>query len=554
MSDSLIIALAQLNLTIGGIDGNAEKIKNAYQTAAKQGADLVVTSELSLSAYPPEDLVLRPVYVQQCMKAAEQLALITKNSAALIIGSPWQNEAGDKPYNAAALLMNGKIEQVWYKHDLPNYGVFDDKRVFSAGGKDEGEPFLLKGARIGVAICEDMWSKDKASSLKRRGAQILVSINASPFESDKTSIRRAIMMSRIKETGLPIVYLNQLGGQDEMLFDGGSFIMDTKGNECANLGQYQEKVQLTHWNKQGEHWVPVQQEIPKPLGEEESIYSALTLALRDYVTKNNFPGVLIGMSGGIDSAFVSALAVDALGKDKVINVMMPSPYTSKESLDDAAKASTMLGCEYKIISIEDGMKALGAAVKPHSKGFNTDIADQNVQSRLRGLILMTLSNTYGHMVVATGNKSEMATGYATLYGDMCGGFALIKDVYKTLVFRLCKWRNVHKPAIGLGPQGFVMPDRIITRPPSAELKPNQVDQDTLPPYAQLDDILQCLIEREMSVPDIVGRGHDEATVTKVLKMLKFSEYKRRQAPPGVKITAHSFGRERRYPLTNKFIG
>lgn len=554
MSEPLIIALAQLNLTIGGIEANAEKIKTAHHNAAKQGAHLVVTSELSLSAYPPEDLTLRPVYVQACMKAAENLAAITNNSAALIIGLPWQNMDGDKPYNAAVLLMNGKIEQVWYKHDLPNYGVFDDKRVFSPGGKDDGEPFLLNGARIGVTICEDMWSKERAASLKRRGAQILVSINASPFETDKPLVRRAIMTARIKETGLPIVYVNQLGGQDELLFDGGSFVMSAKGDECANLGQYQENVMLTYWNKQGEHWVPKQEEVKKPLSEDESIYSALTLALRDYVTKNNFPGVLIGMSGGIDSAFVSALAVDALGKDKVINVMMPSPYTSKDSLEDAAKASTMLGCEYKIISIEDGMKAIGAGVKPHSKGFNTDIADQNVQSRLRGLILMTLSNTYGHMVVATGNKSEMATGYATLYGDMCGGFALIKDVYKTMVFRLCKWRNVNKPAIGLGPQGFVMPERIITRPPSAELKPDQIDQDTLPPYAQLDDIIQCLVEREMSVPDVIGRGHDEATVTKVLRMIKFSEYKRRQAPPGVKITAHSFGRERRYPLTNKFFG
>ncbi|MDX1922165.1 MAG: NAD+ synthase [Alphaproteobacteria bacterium] len=554
MSEPLIIALAQLNLTIGGIAANAEKIKIVHQNAANQGADLIVTSELSISAYPPEDLTLRPTYVDACMKAAEELALVTKNSAALIIGLPWKNSEGGNPYNAAALLMNGKIEQVWYKYDLPNYGVFDDKRVFSFGGKDDGEPFLIKGARIGVTICEDMWSKERAASLKRRGANILVTINASPFETDKPLVRRAIMTARIKETGLPIVYVNQLGGQDELLFDGGSFVMNTKGEECVNLGQYQEKVQLTYWHKQGEHWVPRQEEVTKPLGEEESIYSALTLALRDYVTKNNFPGVLIGMSGGIDSALVSALAVDALGKDKVINVMMPSPYTSKDSLEDAQKASTMLGCEYKTISIEEGMKALGNAVKPHSKGFNTDIADQNVQSRLRGLILMTLSNTYGHMVVATGNKSEMATGYATLYGDMCGGFALIKDVYKTLVFRLCKWRNVNKPAIGLGPQGFVMPERIITRPPSAELKPNQVDQDTLPPYAQLDDIIQCLVEREMGIKDVIGRGHDEATVTKVLKMLKFSEYKRRQAPPGVKITAHSFGRERRYPITNKFFG
>ncbi len=552
MSDTLIIALAQLNFTLGSIEANAVSIGKAHQTAVQQGADLVVTAECSLSGYPPEDLVLRPIFVQSCMKAVERLAVITNDSAALIVGSPWQHGEEGKPYNAAILLMNGKIEQVWVKYDLPNYGVFDEKRVFSAGKRDDGEPFSLKGARVGVAICEDMWSKDKASFLKRRGAQILISINASPFETDKIAIRRAIIADRVKETGLPVVYLNLLGGQDEIVFDGNSFILDASGNECVNLGSYQEKIQITHWKKQGDAWVPQPGDVAKPLGEEERIYSALVLALRDYVTKNSFPGVLIGMSGGIDSAFVSALAVDALGKDNVINVMMPSPYTSLESLEEARKASSLLGCEHKIISIQDGMKAMGDAVKLHSAGFNTDIADQNVQSRLRGLILMTLSNTCGHMVVATGNKSEMATGYATLYGDMCGGFALIKDIYKTLVFRLCRWRNANKPAIGLGPQGSVIPDRIITRPPSAELKPDQVDQDTLPPYAQLDDILHCLIEREMSVPDIMGRGHDEATVTRVLRMLKLSEYKRRQSPPGVKITSHSIGRERRYPITNRF--
>lgn len=559
MTETIRIALAQLNLIVGDLKGNAEKILLAYKTAAKAGADLVLTPELSISYYQAEDLVLRPAYVKACMAKAEELAKATAEGPALIIGAPWQqeghHEAGneEKPYNAALLLRGGRIEQVWYKYDLPNYLVFDDKRIFAAGGRDDGEPFLLKGARIGVAICEDMWSRERAQSLKRRGSHLLAVINASPFETDKQPVRRAVITARVKETGLPVVYVNQVGGQDSVVYDGGSFVMNAQGDLTAYLGAFCEKISLSSFKKTGENWVPQAEELAPVFHEEEMVYQALMLGLRDYVTKNNFPGVVLGMSGGIDSAFVAALAVDALGADKVMTVMMPSPYTSKESLEDAAKASTLLGCPYKTISIESAMQVLGGALSEHVKGLNTDLMDQNIQSRLRGLILMALSNAHGHMVLATGNKSEMATGYATLYGDMCGGYAPIKDVYKTLVFRLSRWRNVNRPHGGLGPAGFVMPDRIINRPPSAELKPNQVDQDTLPPYDQLDDILQCLIEREMAVPDIASRGHSEDVVRKVLRMLRISEYKRHQAPPGTKITSRAFGRDRRYPITNRFV-
>ena len=555
MADTIKIAIAQLNFTLGDLEENARKISSSYETATRQGADLVITSELSISGYSPEDLVLRQSYVATCMAKAETLAKLTAGGPALIIGLPWviEQSSDKKPFNAAALLKDGKIEQLWFKHDLPNYGVFDDKRVFSTASADAGEPFLLKGARIGIAICEDMWSREKSLSLKRRGANFIVSINASPYETDKVAIRRVVMTARVKETGLPIIYANQLGGQDEVIFDGGSFVMNTEGAITSYFGQFEEKVDCVIFEKNNGQWQPRLGDIAGSLSDDESIYSALIMGLRDYVLKNKFPGVILGMSGGIDSAFVSALAVDALGKDKVINVMMPSPYTSKESIEDAQKASALLGCDYRTIPISEGMNILGGYLKAHTDGYNTDIADQNIQSRLRGLILMALSNTFGHMVVATGNKSEMATGYATLYGDMCGGFAAIKDVYKTLIYRLSRWRNLNKPKIALGSAGFVIPERIITRAPTAELKNNQTDQDTLPPYPQLDDILQCLIEWEMAIPDIVSRGHDAATVTKIFRMLKSSEYKRFQAPPGTKITSRCFGRDRRYPLTSRFF-
>jgi NAD+ synthase len=551
MADTLTIALAQINLTLGDLDGNEACILKAYQKAAALGADVVITPELSISGYQPEDLVQHPSYMERCRLKVEALAAMTRGGPDLIVGAPWKSPEA-RPYNAAILLRNGKIAQFWYKYDLPNYSVFDDKRIFAPGDKDEGEPVIVKGARIGVAVCEDLWSKDKAASLAKKKSDILVSINASPYEIGKEAQRRSVIAARIKETGLPVAYVNQLGGQDEIIFDGGSFVMDAQGSLSAYFGAFEEKIGLMRFTKQGKKWVPQNDESLPLLSEEESIYSALVLGMKEYIEKNYFSGALIGLSGGIDSAFVAALAVDALGKDRVITVMMPSPYTSQESLEEAKQCAQRLGCEYRIIPIKEGMTTMDGLLKEHFKGGSTDIAEQNIQSRLRGLILMTLSNVNGYMVLATGNKSEMATGYCTLYGDMCGGYAPIKDVYKTLVYRLARWRNQHRPKIGKGPAGEVIPERTITRAPTAELKPNQVDQDTLPPYEKLDDILQGLVEKEMPVSGIVARGHEEGLVRKVLRMLRMSEYKRRQAPPGTKVTARAFGRDRRYPITNRF--
>jgi NAD+ synthase len=554
MAETLTIALAQMNPIVGDVEGNSRKIAAAHAEGARAGADLVVTPELSISGYPPEDLVCRPAYIEACMEAAKELATKVKSGPPLIIGLPWSSGTGfgAKPYNAAALLQDGKIRKLWFKYELPNYGIFDDQRNFNFGKLEEGQPFKLKGIKIGVAVCEDMWARDKALQLKKHGAQIIISINASPLETDKHPMRKATIAARVKETGLPVVYLNQIGGQDEVVFDGGSFVMNNKGEITSCAGCFEEKLFVTRWNIQGNKAEPVPETVPAMPGEEELLYRALMVGLRDYVQKNGFPGVILGLSGGIDSALVAILAVDAFGKDKVTCVMMPSPFTSQESLDDAKKMSALLGCAYDVIPIEPGMEALDKALESHVKNRNTDIMDQNIQSRLRGLILMALSNARGAMVLATGNKSEMATGYATLYGDMSGGYAPIKDVYKTIVYRLSRWRNANHPEGLLGPAGKVIPDNIIERAPTAELKPNQTDQDTLPPYDELDDILQCLIEKEMSVEETAGRGYAVDVVDKVLRMLKNSEYKRQQAAPGSKITGRAFGRDRRYPKTNRF--
>jgi NAD+ synthase len=554
MTETLHIAMAQMNHTVGDIEGNIQKITDIHAAAKKLGADLVVLPELCVSGYPAEDLVCRPSFILACMDAATNLAAKLVGGPAMLIGLPWKSGEGygPKPYNAAALLQNGKIEKLWFKYDLPNYGIFDDKRVFMGSGREEGDHFVLKGIKLGVAICEDMWSVDKSAALKRNGAEAILCLNASPIESDKHLIRRAMMAARVKETGLPIMYVNTVGGQDEALFDGGSFVLDNKGVPVIGMNVFEEEILLTQWTKQDGKAVPTPQPIKSLPSEEENLYGALVLGLKDYVEKNGFPGVLLGLSGGVDSALVACLAVDALGPKRVSCVMMPSPYTSQESHTDAEALAKNLGCDYRVASIKETMVALDAQLRPHVVGRNTDLMEQNIQSRLRGVILMGISNATGSMVLATGNKSEYATGYTTLYGDMCGGYAPIKDVYKTLVYRLCHWRNKSKSLNALGPSGVVMPQNILVRAPTAELKPGQVDQDNLPPYDKLDDILQCVIEKEMSVTETMSRGHDEATVLKVLRMVKIAEYKRHQAPPGTKITVRAFGRDRRYPITNKF--
>jgi len=548
MTDSLSIAIAQLDPTVGEIGGNIVRLRDAWREAKAAGVDLVVASELFVSGYPPEDLVLKPVFTASCEAALKSFAREARDGPAILVGTPWRQDG--KLYNAAALLAGGDIAALRFKHDLPNYGVFDEKRVFAAGPCPG--PMVLKGVRLGVMVCEDMWYTDAAETLGESGAELLVVINGSPFESDKPGERMSLAQARVKETGLPLLYVNQIGGQDELVFDGGSFALGPDGALRVRAPEWKNAIIPTRWTRQRGGWTVEPGVIAHSGDSLAAIYQALVLGLADYVRKNRFPGVVLGLSGGIDSALTAAVAVDALGADRVHCVMMPSPFTSRESLEDAAAVASFLACELRSIEIVPAMEAYRAMLAPSFAGREPDITEENLQARIRGMLLMALSNKFGWMVLSTGNKSEMSAGYATLYGDMCGGFSVLKDVYKTTVFALARWRNERRSPGMLGPSGAVMPERVIQKPPTAELKFNQKDEDTLPPYAVLDGILQCLIEDEMTVADIVARGYKEETVRLVWHMLDRAEYKRRQAPPGVKITRRAFGRDRRYPITNGF--
>lgn len=551
MADILKIALAQINTThVGALKDNAARIRRARAEGARLGADLVVTPEFSVGGYLPEDLVRKPAYVTACAEEIAALAAETADGGpGLIVGGPWQD--GDKLHNAAFLLEGGRIAARRAKHELPNYGVFDEKRVFDAGPAPGPVPF--RGFRIGLMVCEDWWLPAVAETLCETGAEMLLSINGSPFEADKHERQRLpLAVSRVVETGLPFVFLGQVGGQDEIVFDGASFVLNPDRSLAALLPMFEEKVALTEWHREGERLVCKPAAIAKHPDRLGQIYGAMVLGLRDYVEKNRFPGVVFGLSGGIDSALSAAVAADALGPDRVRAVMMPSPYTSGESLEDAAACADLLGVRYDTIGIGPAMEAFAGMLKPVFGNRPPDITEENLQSRIRGVTLMALSNKFGDMLLTTGNKSEMSTGYATIYGDMCGGYSVLKDVYKTTVFALSHWRNANVPAGSRGPKGPVMPERVITKPPSAELKPDQKDQDTLPPYEVLDAILEGLVEGEKSVDAMVAEGHDRALVLRVWRMLDRAEYKRRQAPPGVKITARAFGRDRRYPITNGF--
>ena len=548
MSDKLVLALAQINPTMGDVAGNRDKLLSARTEAKRLGCDLVIPGELALSGYPPEDLVLKPAFLDALAAAVDEIVRATSDGGpAILITTPWRIDG--KTYNAALLADGGRIAATRLKHDLPNYGIFDEKRVFAAGPMPG--PIAFRGTRLGVMICEDMWTPDVTETLEESGAEILIVPNGSPYEHDKLDERINLAVARIVESKLPLVYVNQVGGQDEIVFDGGSFVVGSDRLLKAQLPAWKEAIRAVTFDRRNGAWV-AEGEVTKVADGLESIYQAMVLGLRDYVEKSRFPGVILGLSGGIDSALSAAVAVDALGAGRVRAVMMPSPYTSQDSLDDAAECARLLGIRLDTISIEPAMAAFDSMVRPLFEGRGPDITEENLQSRARGVTLMALSNKLGHMVLSTGNKSEMSVGYATLYGDMCGGYAVLKDVYKTTVFELCRWRNQSLPDGAKGPAGRVMPERVITKPPSAELKPNQTDQDTLPPYDKLDDILSCLIEGEMRVEEIVARGHDEATVRRVWRMLDRAEYKRRQAPPGVKITRRAFGRDRRYPIVNAF--
>ena len=549
MTEILNIVLAQLNPTVGDIDGNVALIADARAEAARLGADLMVTAELSVSGYPPEDLVLKPAFLDVVEARVNVLAEQTNDDGpALLIGAPWRD--GGHLYNAALLLDGGKIAAIRFKHELPNYGVFDEKRIFTAA--DLPEPVSFRGLKLGVMICEDMWEPAVANNVAELGADMLVVLNGSPYEMDKKHTRLDYARARVAETGLELIYVNQVGGQDELVFDGDSFVMHADGTLCARLPSWKQVVSASNWQRDADRWVCEGGEVDAHPGGTEAIYQAICLGLRDYVNKNRFPGVLIGLSGGIDSALSAAVAVDALGPDRVHCVMMPSPYTSQESLDDAAEVARLLGCRLDTISIRPAMDAFDDMLKELFVQHPTDTTEENVQARSRGITLMAMSNKFGYMVLSTGNKSEMSVGYATLYGDMCGGYSVLKDIYKTTVFALSRWRNEHRPTDALGPIGVAMPERVITKPPSAELKPDQKDEDSLPPYDKLDDILHGLIEGEQSLRDIAARGHAMETVERIWLLLDRAEYKRRQAPPGVKISSRAFGRDRRYPIINGF--
>jgi NAD+ synthase len=543
----LTIALAQLNPTVGDIDGNLTRIRKARDKAAAAGADLLVLSELAVVGYPPEDLVLRPSVVEACRAAVECLVRESHTGPALIATTPWREH--DVVYNAAVVIDKGS-RTARFKTDLPNYGVFDEKRVFSAGPLPE--PVNCRGVKIGVPICEDIWTPQVTAHLARAGAELLLVPNGSPFEAGKFSTRLELARARARETNLSLAYVNEVGGQDELVFDGRSFVLNRKGEIVRSMAAWDEAIDLTHWTRTDEGW-SCDPGIVEPLGEQlEDVYAALIVGLRDYVGKNGFPGIVLGLSGGIDSALSAAVAVDALGSERVLGIRLPSPFTGPISMEEAQSLADRLGIRLLTIPLDGVMRSAEDTLSAAFQGHPRDVTEENLQARIRGLLLMALSNKFGLMLLTTGNKSEMSVGYATLYGDMCGGFSVLKDIYKTDVYRLARWRNAHRPRFARGPIGEVIPERTLTRPPTAELRPNQTDQDTLPPYDQLDAILNGLIEEERSVEELAASVASRDMVSRVQQMLYTAEYKRRQAPPGVKVSRRSFGRDRRYPITNRF--
>jgi NAD+ synthase len=553
-ADRLAVTIGQLNPIVGDIAGNAEKARRARAEAARAGADLLALPELFLSGYPPEDLVLKPAFQAACRAKVEELARETADGGpALLIGTPWPDEG--KLYNAYCLLDRGAIAAVQLKVNLPNYGVFDERRLFAAGPPPG--PVNFRGVRLGLPICEDIWTEwgdyeDVVECLAETGAELLIVPNGSPYSRDKDELRLNIAVARVTESGVPMIYVNQIGGQDELVFDGASFGLHADRTLAFQLPAFRESVKTVQWERAGNSWRCVDGPVVETEQDDKADYFACMLGLRDYVDKIGCKGVVLGLSGGIDSSLVAILAADALGPERVYCVMLPYRYTSQQSLDDAAQVANALRIRYDVVPIESAVVGLETALAPLFAGKPRDVTEENLQSRARGTILMAISNKLGLIVVTTGNKSEMSVGYATLYGDMNGGFNPIKDLYKTEVYRLARLRNGWKPDGALGPHGPVIPDSILTRAPSAELRENQTDQDTLPPYDVLDQILARLVEREEPIAKIVAEGFDRETVMKVERMLHLAEYKRRQAAPGVKVTLKNFGRDRRYPIVNRF--
>ena len=532
---NLRIAVAQLNCVVGDLDHNSALILEAAREAQAQGADLLLTPELALCGYPPEDLLLRPDFHRACARRLARIAAEAP-ALALLVGHP--HAAGDRLFNAASLIRGGRVEATYFKQRLPNYEVFDEERYF-----DEGtEPLVVEvaGVRVGVNICADVWEPGAAEAAERAGAQLLAVLNASPFHLNKPVTREQVLAARVAATGIPAVYCNLVGGQDELVFDGASFALDRTGRLAWRAPHCREHLHVVEL-RDGDIATGT---LPPDTPVEQDCYEALVLGVRDYLGKNRFDKALIGLSGGVDSALTLCIAVDALGADRVRAVMMPSPYTAQMSLDDSRQLIANLGVRYDEVSIAPAMDTFDRMLAPLLGDTDADATEENIQARSRGLMLMALSNKTGAIVLTTGNKSEMAVGYATLYGDMAGGFAVIKDIYKTFVYRLCAWRNGVKPDI---------PQNILTRAPSAELRPGQTDQDSLPPYEVLDAIIEAYMERDESPRHIIAGGFAEADVRRVVGLLRRNEYKRRQAPPGVRVTERGFGKDWRYPITNRYV-
>lgn len=550
MADALSIVIAQLNPTVGDLDRNVDALLALWREAATAHADLVVAPELYVAGYPPEDLVMRPAFQAEVRDRVERLARLTSaGGPAILVGAPWKAEDG-RLYNAALLVHDGKIAALQFKHDLPNYTVFDEKRVFAAGPLPP--PIGFKGAKLGVLICEDLWSPPVAAALKKAGAELLIAINASPFDARQQKDRLAAVTARVKETRLPFLYVNQVGAQDELVFDGDSFVLNADGAVALRALAFRTDKVLTRWHKAAGKWSCAAGAVAAHAPDPQPLYQALVLGLRDYLNKNGFRGVVLGFSGGINSGLSAAIAVDAIGPDNVHCVLLPSEFTSNESFADAEACASNLGAPLVTIPIHPAVDAFQRMLKGVFANRQADVTEENVQARARAVTLMALSNKFGYLLLTTGNKSELAVGYATIYGDMAGGFSVLKDVYKTDVYRLARWRNAHLPEGGLGPAGQVIPDNMLTKAPTAELKHGQKDSDSLPPYDVLDDILRGLVEEELPVATVVEHGHVLATVLKVEALLYAGEHKRRQGAPGVRVTRRAFGRDRRYPITNRF--
>ncbi|SKB65180.1 NAD+ synthase [Sphingopyxis flava] len=550
MTTELLIVLSQMTQVVGDLAANAAAMRAVR--ARHEAADLIVFPELQLVGYPPEDLVLKPALAERARAMLTDLAAETAaGGPAMLVGSVERDDEG-RLYNIVALLDEGRVVATRRKHELPNYGTFDEKRVFASGPLPEIVEW--RGVKLGLPICEDGWFPTVCGHLAAQGAELLISVNGSPYEIDKDDRRLSqVFGARVAETRLPLIFLNRVGGQDELVFDGCSFILNADGRPAHRLVDWEEEERVTRWTKRGTGWTCEAGAIAEWEAHPADIYSAMILSLRDYVERNRFPGVVLGLSGGIDSALCAAIAADALGPDKVWSVMLPSRFTSPASLEDAAACAAMIGCRLDTIPIVDAIDAFDAMLSGTFAGRTPDTTEENVQSRIRGVTLMALSNKFGPMLLTTGNKSEMSVGYATIYGDMAGGYNPLKDAYKTTVFAVAKWRNANLPRLSRNPVTPVMPESIISKPPSAELRPDQKDEDSLPPYADLDRMLHMLVEEEASVDDVVERyGFERDAVARIERLLMIAEYKRRQAPPGVKLSTRNFGRDRRYPISHGF--